>query len=690
MPAHASGWAVGGNGLVIRSADGGQTWTSSSPATGTLNAVHFVSDQDGWAVGNGGIAVHTTDGGDHWTQTSPGTQNLNGVFFIDAGHGWMVGDGGKVLRTTNGGATWVTSTPTTAALYDVFFTDSNLGWAVGKGVVLRTTDGGSMWSHASPTTATLRGVYFADAQTGIAVGSGGVVLRSVNGGTTFTSSVVSSSDLYSCYLASATRGWAVGETGAILTTTNGTSWTTQRVSSATYRSVHFVDDMNGWAVGSGGSVAQTSDGGGRWDVSYPAAQTLNGVFFASIPAGIAVTVDTDPAGLAFTVDGVAYSAAHTFRWDPASSHTIGTTTPQSGGAGTQYVWSSWSNGGAITQTVAPTGNTVYTAHFATQFHLSMQPAANGTTSPASGWFDAGATVAIAATPDPGFGFNGWSGVGSGAYTGWINPAQVEMNAPITETPSFGTSVTVVVTGVPGGAEFVVDGATYASQQTFTWPPGSTHTLDVVSPQMVGSDTRRVFQRWSDAGSANHDISPVSNGTYTVTYKTQCMLTTQTGSGGSVSPAPGWWDAGTPVTISASADSGYYFVSWSGSGPGSYSGSSNPRTITVNGPIVQQAQFAPGQAPVYPAELTLLPSAPNPAHSQTSVRFGLPRDSDVSIELFDVQGRRVFEDRVSGMLRGWQDYLLDVSSARSPLRSGIYFVRVTAAGAARTGRLVVLR
>jgi photosystem II stability/assembly factor-like uncharacterized protein len=140
VPAHAAGWAVGGNGLVIRSTDGGQSFTSSSPATATLNGVFFTSDLDGWAVGNAGIAIHTIDGGDQWTQSTPGALALNSVFFADATHGWIAGDSGKILRTTNGGASWVTSTPTSAALYSIFFFDENLGWAVGKGVVLRTTE----------------------------------------------------------------------------------------------------------------------------------------------------------------------------------------------------------------------------------------------------------------------------------------------------------------------------------------------------------------------------------------------------------------------------------------------------------------------------------------------------------------------------------------------------------------------
>src|SRR5262249_52827165 len=59
---------------------------------------------------------------------------------------------------------------------------------------------------------------------------------------------------------------------------------------------------------------------------------------------IQVTVQTNPAGLSFIVDGTTYTAAQSFSWGPGSSHTIATTSPQSGGTGVQYVWSSWTGG----------------------------------------------------------------------------------------------------------------------------------------------------------------------------------------------------------------------------------------------------------------------------------------------------------------------------------------------------------
>ena len=67
--------AVGANGLIWRSADAGATWQQvMAPATSTLNAIGFASDdpQFGWAVGGGGALFVTEDGGAHFRAVASG------------------------------------------------------------------------------------------------------------------------------------------------------------------------------------------------------------------------------------------------------------------------------------------------------------------------------------------------------------------------------------------------------------------------------------------------------------------------------------------------------------------------------------------------------------------------------------------------------------------------------------------
>jgi len=60
-------YAVGGpTNAILKSTDRGNTWTSQSvsgPAGTIFEDVYFVNDSEGWAVGNNGVVVHTTDGG---------------------------------------------------------------------------------------------------------------------------------------------------------------------------------------------------------------------------------------------------------------------------------------------------------------------------------------------------------------------------------------------------------------------------------------------------------------------------------------------------------------------------------------------------------------------------------------------------------------------------------------------------
>ena len=200
--------------------------------------------------------------------------------------------------------------------------------------------------------------------------------------------------------------------------------------------------------------------------------------FTANTTNISVTVQTSPAGRSFTVDGGTYTAAQSFVWAAGSTHTIGTTSPQNGAAGTRYVWSGWSDGGAITHSVSPSANATYTASFNTQHFLTMNAGQGGGVSPVSNWYNAGQGVSISATPNAGFGFGGWTGSGTGAYTGPNNPATVVLNGPVTETAAFTASPTPTPTptcavdnvwaedGVPTGA------TAYAGGDGWNWVSAS--------------------------------------------------------------------------------------------------------------------------------------------------------------------------------------------------------------------------
>lgn len=85
----------------------GSTWTAQY--SGSVSAVHAISTTAAWAVGYNGLGLKTTNAGATWTPVSVSTTNaLYDVFFTDASHGWMVSDNKTILHTSDGGATWIT------------------------------------------------------------------------------------------------------------------------------------------------------------------------------------------------------------------------------------------------------------------------------------------------------------------------------------------------------------------------------------------------------------------------------------------------------------------------------------------------------------------------------------------------------------------------------------------------------
>jgi PKD repeat protein len=156
---------------------------------------------------------------------------------------------------------------------------------------------------------------------------------------------------------------------------------------------------------------------------------------------VLITITTLHQGLEITVDSQPYTAPQTFRWLTGSLHSIGTSTPQSGGSGgasfTRYIYDRWSDGGAISHTISiPDSATTYTAFFTTQHYLTMEAATGGTVSPASGWRDSTSTVQIQAISFPEYSFSHWTGIGNGSYSGPDSVATVTMYGPITQTGSF--------------------------------------------------------------------------------------------------------------------------------------------------------------------------------------------------------------------------------------------------------------
>ena len=160
----------------------------------------------------------------------------------------------------------------------------------------------------------------------------------------------------------------------------------------------------------------------------------------------------------------------------------------------------------------------------------------------------------------------------------------------TATPTPTPTIQVTVQTSLAGLSFSVDGTPYTSAQTFSWVPGESHTIATTSPQNGTTGVRYAWSSWTDGGPISHTVTPTTNKIYTANFNTQYYLTMAHGTGGTVTPASGWKNSGTTVSISATPTSGYSFSNWNGSGTGSFSGTNNPASITMGGPITETATF----------------------------------------------------------------------------------------------------
>ncbi len=322
------GTAVGELGTILRSLDGGFTWTPQfSGTTNHLLAVSFVDANIGSTVGYSGTILRTTDGGAIWTPQDSGTfVDLFGVSFVDANNGMAVGDFGTILHTTNGGATWsVQPSGTTRHLQTVLLLDANTAFAIGDfGTLLRSSDGGDTWEQqANVPSSHLYGISFANASHGLAVGcrvsadgvceNSGIILRTEDGGVTWNTDFFygSSEALYAVSFFSRVDPLdvviAVGQDETFL---YSRFWSHGSIPRVQLHAVSFLNAAVGLAVGHrlfDAEILRTTDGGATWAVQFMGGDSLYGVTFVDANRAIAVgfggsgvILGSDNGGLSWT------------------------------------------------------------------------------------------------------------------------------------------------------------------------------------------------------------------------------------------------------------------------------------------------------------------------------------------------------------------------------------------------------
>lgn len=200
-----SGFAVGEEGTVLRSLDGGLTWTPAP--SGTTVKLSLVQTLDARTVIIGGECSlrESQDGGRSFTrmvfdrsEEACGTRVLS-LSFLDARSGFVETEGSgpqdeDLLWTDNGGASFETrSLPPllhAAKKGPVKFISPSVGVVAinggePAGQIWRTTDGARSWSQVASSTEPLAAITFVTPLAGYAVGEKDTMLRTEDGGQTW-------------------------------------------------------------------------------------------------------------------------------------------------------------------------------------------------------------------------------------------------------------------------------------------------------------------------------------------------------------------------------------------------------------------------------------------------------------------------------------------------------------------------
>ena len=375
------GWAVGDEGVIWHSTDGGQSWErQQSGVRASLRSLHFLNPYVGWVVGreelplgagSAGVMLYTNDGGLRWQRKTLNlTPGLNCIRFLDDKLGYAAGDGtdqfpSGLFATRDGGRNWrLVSGPRCPGWSAIDFTGPGRGALVGAWNRLASlhTDSIVLSNVENLGGRSIRGLFLGRSQgsaeaprgpaaRGVAVGQGGLILLTDNGGAKWSypdlllpPEVIASWDLNAVHGAGR-HLWAAGRPGSVLLHSGdgGRKWEMQATGQPLpLNGLFFRDENNGWAVGELGTILATRDGGRSWHVCQQGGKRASLLFLharsGAVPADVIAQLGGD--------EGYLSVALRVLTADPASAafdragegDRLALAARLAGGAGGEALW----------------------------------------------------------------------------------------------------------------------------------------------------------------------------------------------------------------------------------------------------------------------------------------------------------------------------------------------------------------
>ncbi|MGA2668372.1 MAG: T9SS type A sorting domain-containing protein [Ignavibacteria bacterium] len=283
----------------------------TSPVTTGLNTVSAVSNQIGWIGGNSGVVLRTTNGGSSWTNVTGapiGTDAVYAICGIDANTCLVSTSPSNtfVFKTTNGGANWTqVFTVVGGFVDDIKMFSATNGYLYGDPVggrweLYKTTNAGTNWDSTGlylPQAASEAGWNNAMCIRGTKVWFGTnntKVYYSTNSGTNWTAQATTGSvNTYSVSFDGAGNIGMCGESAALRSTNSGVNWTVVTVP-GTGSIIGFGNALQKFWYARANIIYQSTDNGATFALQYtsPSSGSYNGTSFVmtgNVIRGWAVT-----------------------------------------------------------------------------------------------------------------------------------------------------------------------------------------------------------------------------------------------------------------------------------------------------------------------------------------------------------------------------------------------------------------
>jgi photosystem II stability/assembly factor-like uncharacterized protein len=274
--------AVGAHGHIVYSDDSGKSWSQArTPSSVTLTAVYFPSATTGWAVGHDGLILHSADAGETWVKQFDGylanraivkgaRENKElAIAELDraknSGDSTAIDNAEMHLENTTYAledAQYDKKSGSTKPFLDVWFYDAKIGYAVGAyGMVFRTRDGGKSWldwsAHLDNNDRLhINGITMVGPRSLMIVGEQGLVLRSDDMGKNWRSLPSPYEGSYFGIMAKADNILVFGLRGNLFHSVDGgIQWNKVRTGSEqTLMAGILKSDKTSVLVGNGGSI----------------------------------------------------------------------------------------------------------------------------------------------------------------------------------------------------------------------------------------------------------------------------------------------------------------------------------------------------------------------------------------------------------------------------------------------------